>query len=297
MLLYNTWVKKVLYSLIFILYSLILPASASAHLAGQPPYFRIDGQYSPLYPVPLTSLSDFPLPQDMAPGTYLINQNLHMDMDITRLPAPPDVVKKTQFSWDFGDGDKGAGLSQDHTYKKMGSYILTIKAFDGTTPAPQLLESVLINVLPDWNYKLPVAVIKVEGQQSKDPLTDILRMPLGRSLHFDASSSKADSSRIVSYFWDFGDQKSSSQVTEDHSYTKDTTQIFPVLRVKDANGFIADNFVEVENQLVTDGAVSSNPNVQAPSNTKKGYTTPVILGLAAVLIIGGMALKKRSKRN
>src|SRR5579884_4292014 len=160
---------KNLYSLFFttlagallIPYSLFNAAPVSAHLAGQPPFFVINDKYSNLYPVPLTSLSDFPLPQDLAPATYLVNTDLDMKFDITKLPAPPDVVKKTQFFWDFGDGDKGTGLEMHHTYKKPGSYILTVNAFDGTTPAPQLLESVLINVLPNWNYKLPQAVIRI----------------------------------------------------------------------------------------------------------------------------------------
>src|SRR5690348_15333050 len=99
---------KGFYFLVFLplfitLNSLFWPSQASAHLAGQPPFFVINNFYSNLYPVPLTSLSNFPLPQDMAPNTYTVNQTLNMHLDEKVLPAPPEVIEKTKFTWDFGD--------------------------------------------------------------------------------------------------------------------------------------------------------------------------------------------------
>lgn len=226
----------------------LLITPVSAHLFGQPPFFKVNGAYSNLYAVPLTSLSDFNLPQDQSPANYLVNQPINFEFDVSRLPAPADVVKKTQFTWDYGDGSKGEGLKNTHTYTKIGSYFLTVDAFDGTTPQPQLLESVLVNVLPDNSYQLPKAVIKVNGQGSSDPLTDIKVFPFDQNIQLDGTASTANSSKVVSYFWDFGDQQSSTDPSPTHFYPGNQTQIFPVLRVKDANGFIADSYLEIENQ-------------------------------------------------
>lgn len=279
----------------FYLLSSIFFLPVSAHTLGQPPYFKVNGEYANLYPVPLTSLSDFALPQDMTPGKYLVNQEIYFELDVSKLPAPPNVVKKTKFSWDFGDFGKGSGLVEDHTYTKIGSYILKIYADDGTTPTPQLLESALINVLPDKNYELPQAVIKVNGKISKDPLIDILKVPLDQSLNFDGSSSRNGSSKIVSYFWDFGDQKSSDQKITVHKYATDLSQIFPVLRVKTQDGFLADSYLELQNQALgsnplVDKPVSPKPKVTSPSQTK--YT---LIGLT-ILLIGSFLVWKKLKK-
>jgi hypothetical protein len=279
--------KKVTVGFFLFLFTIACPLSTvSAHLAGQPPFFIINNFYSNLYTVPLTSLNNFPLPQDQAPNSYLVGQTLNMKLDEKVLPAPPEVIEKTKFTWDFGDKTpKGSGLSNTHVYSKMGSYILTIYADDGSVPTPQLLESALINIIPEKNYKLPQAVIKVEGQSSKDPLTDVLHFPLDQNLHFDATSSTDPEGKIVSYFWDFGDQQSGTTATAQHSYPKDQTQIFVVLRVTDSKGFISDNFVELENGKFVAGENSQNS--PAPTaKTASGVNKLPLIALAACLLLG-----------
>src|SRR5262245_33334397 len=110
------------------LFFLIVPPRVSAHLVGQPPFFKINNEYSILYPVPTTSLADFNLLQDIATKSFLINQNLNFDIDTSQLPIPQEVIKQTVFDWDFGDGSKGSGLKNTHAYAKMGSFILTVNA-------------------------------------------------------------------------------------------------------------------------------------------------------------------------
>ncbi len=263
----------IIFSAIFLisslLYSLFFIPTASAHLVGQPPFFKINGVYSNLYPVPLTSLENFGLPQDLAPENYLINQPISMEFDLAKLPAPPEVIAKTKFNWDYGDGSHGSGLKNTHAYSRMGSYIMIIYADDGSTPTPQIIQSTMLHILPSKNYQLPKSVIKINNQKSKDPLTDILRFKFSDGLHFDASESNAPSSKIVSYLWDFGDRSSDTTSTITHSYPGDLSQIFPVLRVKDANGFIADSFVEVENGLYTNNQYMS-PNVNSTPNDSNG---------------------------
>ena len=261
-----------------------------AHLVGQPPFFKVNGEYSYLYPVPLTSLYNFDLPQDMAPASYLVNQPITFELDGNRLPAPPDIVAKTKFDWDFTDGTHAQGLKNQHTFTQIGSYIIKIYADDGTTPKPQLLESALVNVLPGKNYKLPQAKILINGVTSKDPLTDILQADFKQSLAFDGSKSSSSNS-IAEYFWDFGDQKSAFGVTQSHIYPKDLSQTFVVLRVKDSRGFLADNFVEVQN-LQNNNQMPSTPSAStAPVTTKKSNQLPYTLGGIAALLILIMVLR------
>lgn len=272
------------------LHSSLFTHVAEGHLVGQPPFFKVNGTYTNLYPVPLTSLYNFELPQDLAPDNYLVNQTISFELDRDKLPAPSQVIDQTKFSWELGDETHTSGLKVSHAYAKIGSYILKIYADDKTTPEPQLLESVLINVLPDKNYQLPQSVIKVNGQVSKDPLVDILNFSFQKPLSFDAASSKS-SSPIMEYFWDFGDQKSAIGATQTHSYPSDLSQVFVVLRIKTADGFISDSFVEIQNQ---DQAIFKTNKATPSAAVKKAPSSQLTFnlgGLAIVAIIVFMVQK------
>lgn len=278
---------------------LFFGSTVEGHLAGQPPYFMVNGRYSNLYPVPLTSLDNFELPQDLTPDKYLVNRMIKFELDVSKLPAPPEIVLKTKFNWDFGDGGEGHGLAMVHTYSKIGSYIIKIYADDGTTPKPQLLESAFINIVPNLGYSLPQAVIKINGQTSNDPLTDILQFNLSDSLSFDGSASIDQSGKVISYLWDYGDQKSENIPKSSHKYSNDLSQIFPVLRVKDENGFIADNFVEIQNKALLQNDVLPSKSSLPVENVspKKDMSGLIKLVLVSVIIfLTALAGKKYLKR-
>lgn len=277
--------RFIVYGLLFMVFSLYtvyyVPNTAFAHLAGQPPFFKINGKYARLYPVPLSSLYNFDLPQDHSPENYTVNHSLNFEFDQNRLPAPPEVVAKTKFIWDFGDDSKGEGLKNNHTYNKIGSYILKVYADDSSTPQPQLIESTLLNILPDANYQLPKARIFINGTESKDPLTDILKVNLKDDVSYDAAKSTSPN-KLTYYLWDFGDQKSGQGPTQTHHYQADLPQIFVVLRIKDSNGFISDQFVEIQN-----GPSSGNQQTALITSTKNKSNSilPLILGIVSVLLL------------
>lgn len=290
-------VKCLLFTLLALIVLLATPTTVLAHLPNQPPFLKINGQYAPLYPVLSTSLQDFPLPQDIAPQNYLVDQVIKFELDATKLPASPDVIKRTVFSWEFGDGTKAEGLSTTHAYKKMGSYILHIYTTESSNPEPQLLESVMVHVLPDPSYQLPKVVIKINSQQSKDPLTDIILLSFAKQITFDGSSSTAKSSRITEYTWDFGDSVSAQGANQTHTYNTELAQVFPLLRIKDANGFISDNFVQISNKDNPDvaaGAVSTpTPKVAMRKNSSSYY---VVVAVVAAFVVWWLASKRGKKR-
>jgi len=245
--------RKIIIGCCAFLFLWIGPTSVQAHLAGQPPFFLINGTYTGFYPVYVTSLKDFILPQDTAPENYLVNQTLYFEIDSKMLPFPQSVIDKTTFSWDFGDGTKADGLTANHTYTKMGSFLLTVTADYGDYKDPNaqpILQAILLNIVPTKDYKLPKAIILVNGKPVIDPNKSV---PLSEEpITFDASSSIQGSAKITSILWDIGNGKSTDRSTFKYSFSdSQETYIFPMLRVTDANGFINDTFVQLERSAPT----------------------------------------------
>lgn len=279
--------KKIVISILFIL--LAFPQVVSAHMVGQPPFFKINGEYSDLYPVPTSSVTNFNLPQDLAKQNHLVGEQLSMDMDVNQLPILPEVIDNTKFEWDFGDGAKGEGLKNSHTYNKYGSYVLTIMA-KYRTDEPQLIQSTLINVLPDKNYQMPQSKILVNGQASKDPLTDIVKTDFRKAVQFDSSESSATGG-VVEYMWDFGDGNTSTEANPSHIYDSEGFQVFPVLRVKDKNGFIHDSFIQLEN--IDESSKGTSSLIEVGTN----YWPIISIGVIVILgIIGIIIIKKQIKK-
>lgn len=290
--------RKFLLVILLLITYYFSPTPALAHLSGQPPYLKINGQYTNLYPVLVSSASNFNLPQDLSSGTFTTGQKIDFVMETDKLPAPPEIVKKTKFTWDFGDGStKTSGLSASHIYNRMGSFIQTIYADDGTVPEPQLLSSVLINILPDPNYKLPQPLIYVNGVSPSDPLTEPLKFDLSKTLLFDGSKSVPGTGKIISYSWDLGDGTTQDKASFSFQYSIQINQTFPVLRVKDENGFIADTYVELETgNPIENNAIIRKTSTKLTDSNFLFSTGNILIGigvLAMLILIVVITLKKR----
>ncbi len=261
---------------------------AHAHLMGQPPFFKINNTYSNLYPI----LSMFPgieLPQDIGPENYLIEKPINFEIDIEKLKkvVPSDIVDRTTFTWEFGDGIQSEGIKQTHTYKKMGSYVLKINAAyteNDQKVGPQLIQSVLLQVLPDEKYQLPRAIIKVNGrQEDKDPLKNVFELNLKDEIVFDASESKAPSSKIVSTLWSFTDGGVSKELLVKHRFITPPEFVNPALRVADANGFFTDAYVGIKNNSKKVNVIYSE---QQPKADKHKYVVYTLVFMGGVLLVG-----------
>lgn len=266
-----------------------LPFPVFAHGLTEAPFFKVNGKYTNSYEVPTSSLSDFDLPEDAAPENYLVGKQVNFEVDKSRLPVPEDIVGKTDFRWDFGDGTTGSGLANVHTYAKPGSYVLKIGAKYQEDAHESELENMRINILPSADYKMPKAEIRINGKGSNDPLADILKIEYGRELTFDASFSEGN---IKSFFWDLGDGNSASGKVVKHVYDKKLIQqqTFPVLRVTDENGFVADAFVEVDNK--PQGTPGTTDNLKPRQNN--GF---FVIGAMTILGFGGVLFFLKKKRS
>ncbi len=278
--------KLLITAFVFIYSFLISSPNVFAHGAGLPPFFKINSKYSNFYPLYAiaTAVSDINLPQDLAPDNYLADQSIDFEIDTNQLAIPLDIISKTTFNWDFGDGTKASGLKNSHIYQKSGSYTITIF---GTTNqsgigTPQLLESVFLNVLPNKDYELPKAVIKINGRESKDEFKDTFEFDLANKLTFDASASTG---KITKYLWDFGDSQSNDKSVVDHKYKLPQYYATSVLRVIDENGFISDVFVTVKNN----GNNSTN-NSSQNANMIKRNTAIFLSALGLIVLISAVLI-------
>lgn len=239
--------------------ALVWPHLTFAHSPGQPPFFKINGVYAEQYVVPTTSIASFELPQDSSSANYYPNVPLDFEIDQTRLPVPSEVIARTNFNWQFGDGATATGLKNSHIYTQPGPYLLKLMVDDGTTPEPQVIQTTLINILPNQSYRLPKAVIKINGQTYDSTLNNVIDIPFNQPITFDATASQSDSSQINSYFWDFGDQTSSDQAIVLHTYQSQQA-VNVVLRVTDSNGFFNDFYVQLQDRNLSSSAPQPSSN-------------------------------------
>ncbi len=107
-------------------------------------------------------------------------------------------------SWNFGDGQTGAGKKIFHTYTKRGSYVvtLTVKDNDGL---PGIAQAAVRVSDP------PLARFTMTPSRGVAPLT----------VRFDASASRDPDGSIVLYAWDFGDDSSGTGKITSHTYPED----------------------------------------------------------------------------
>jgi hypothetical protein len=228
--------------------------------------------------------SELIIPKDMFEDTLLMGEEIFFEIDVHKLEErfPDEDFSKIKFNWDFGDGVKKEGVKQVHTYKKPGSYFLNIKS-----SKEELSESVLIQVIPDKDYKIPQAVIKVNDKKGTNENYNILDLDLNNALSFDASGTVPGTAKIVKYTWDFGDDKSEEGKTVKHQYQLPQAFATVVLRVEDENGIFSDAFVNLRNS----GSNEPNrPQVQGIAM----IAGPVLIAILVAIV--GIFYRRRRKK-
>lgn len=282
--------KTLFIFLLFILNLTVSVSPISAHIEGQPPFFKVNDEYAPIYPVPLKSTSDkLELPQDIAPKNYVVGETLNFEIDRQQLPFPPEILDQLAYAWQFGDGQTGTGITNTHKYQKPGSYLLTVDAQYPDSPV-QRFQAMLINILPNADYQMPHPRIMVDGQTSTDPILDILRIKVGQPIPISASESTA-SSAITEYTWDLGDGTSSSDRELTHAFPSDFKLGFVVLRIKDSTGLIQDTFVQVSDAELYNLPSPTYPQTSAPPPSRRWLY--VLVPLTVILAMAAVVLRNR----
>jgi len=271
-------------------FALIFPSSSSAHSVNQPPFVYINSTATGYYPVGYASLPHLNLPQDLSPVRPVVGEVVQISLDTNVLPILPEELSYLSFHWDFGDRMSDVGTSFQHTYTTAGPKLITLSSTDSRTKAkPQLLDTILINVLPNKEYTLPTPVISMNGVESIAANNDTLQADFSKKVTLDATHSSKGTSEITTYTWDLGDQQLTHGLTVIHSYNPGISLVNPVLRVTDSEGFYVDTIAQISNTVLSGNAPSTPSN---SGNQAKSKTAPWIWGAVAVglFVLAGAGL-------
>ncbi|RLF42900.1 MAG: hypothetical protein DRN18_01485 [Thermoplasmata archaeon] len=116
-----------------------------------------------------------------------------------------DSIGAQGWNWDFGDGSTSHDRNPVHTYSAEGTYNVTLTIYGGGGRTDSCTKRV--KVLENWP---PVAVAHPEHYAGNNP-----------TIHFDGSDSWDPDGTIVSYFWDFKDGHTSTEVSPTHTFSED----------------------------------------------------------------------------
>ena len=157
------------------------------------------------------------------PPGVILPTNPTLIADFTFTPAQPkvgDIItfnastttnrgtscgQACSYSWNFGDGTTASGLFPTHTYRRIGTYQVTLTVTDSRGAQASTVQGVPVAE--------PAEPTTVEFDFSPtDPAP-------GQIVFFNASASKAAPGRtIVSYDWNFGDGTFGTGELESHVF-------------------------------------------------------------------------------
>ncbi len=123
------------------------------------------------------------------------------------------------YSWDFGDGELGTGVSVSHPYSAAGTYTVTLTVADATSE----------------DLDTTTATITVPNQPPSAVIEGFLISKDAMSYRFDGSNSSDPDGEIVSYEWDLGDGNTATEDVVEHQYPE-TGSYSVTLTVTDDQG-------------------------------------------------------------
>lgn len=186
-----------------------------------------------------TSTEEVSVAANQAPTAEFTSEVTDLMVSLDASTSMDDDGQIESYSWDFGDGESGSGVTASHTFQEGGSYDITLTVTDDDGESSEVTQSVTVapapaNTAPTAAFESTVTNLQVAT---------------------DASASTDDDGEIVAYSWDFGDGTTETGLTAAHTYSEAGT--FTVtLTVTDDDG---DN--DTSSEEVT---VEAPPQNQAP---------------------------------
>lgn len=145
------------------------------------------------------------------------------------------------YSWNFGDGSNGSGLTVSHEFRAVGVFLVTLTVADsrGATAVSSQSVTVAAGTPPTATFRFSPTTPAVSAE-----------------IFFTAEESKAAAGRrIVSYSWSFGDGSGGSGVTTNKRFDVPGTYVVVLTVLDDAEQ------KGTQQQSVTIGASGTGPVV------------------------------------
>ena len=136
-----------------------------------------------------------------SPGQPAVNQQVFFDANASRAAGSRTI---TNYSWNFGDGHFGSGVTESHRYERTGGFSVTLTVTDsaGKTGSASKAVTVGAGAVPTAAFTTSPATIRA-----------------GQVFFLDASISTPPAGRtIVRYEWNFGDNQIVEGARIDHVY-------------------------------------------------------------------------------
>ncbi|TKD54907.1 PKD domain-containing protein, partial [Flavobacterium sp. ASW18X] len=158
------------------------------------------------------------------------------------------------YVWDFGDGTSASGQIVNHEFVNIGEYTVTLTVVDNEDGEGIVQQ--IITVIAEGENLPPRAIIEA------NPTTGVAPLPV----IFNGSNSTDQDGTILSYGWDFGDGRTSSEESPVITFQNDGVYTV-TLMVTDNSGASDTTSIEIEvmaNQaplavITTDGITGNAP--------------------------------------
>ena len=150
------------------------------------------------------------------------NRGSNYQCRVTFISKIKDENPKVKYFWKFGDGAISKRKIPLHTYKKTGSYDVTLRVVDVEGASSEVQKSLRVK-----KSSKPIALFNT----NKDKYNT-------HEVVVTSNKSYTNKSKIIRYQWRFGDGKLSSEKAPVHRYTK-AGKYFIQLKVCSANGACA----------------------------------------------------------
>jgi len=179
----------------------------------------------------ITEVNDVPVADPNGPYSGTVGEPVSFDgsgsYDYDNQDGTAANDQTLNYSWDFGDGQQGSGVSPTHTYAESGDYTVTLTVNDGTA---------------DSDPAATTASISVE--QNDPPTASFTYDCTGLTCDFTDTSTDSDGT-VVSWSWTFGDGGTSTAQNPSHTYGAGGTYTV-ALEVTDDDGATGETSQQVE---------------------------------------------------
>jgi PKD repeat protein len=151
------------------------------------------------------------------------------------------------YSWTFGDGQSGSGVTPTHTYVQQSNYTVTLTVYNNSGQSnTKTTTANIANVVP------------TVSASSDAPQNE------GSPVHFTGSATDPGTADVLTYSWNFGDGSNSTQQNPTHTYVDDAAGSNPytaTLTVNDGTGNGSKQISVMVNNVAPTAEAGSNQTV------------------------------------